>query len=77
MLLLGRFDFEQRVQFRIRVAVRIVKSIRPSEILTVVDGEIKMVERMVRRAVDDLLKRVSRNHVRVVDLNENYQINIS
>ena len=35
--------------------------------LAVVHGEVEMVQRMVRRAVDDRLERVSGDHVRVVD----------
>ena len=41
----------------------------PCEVLSVVYGEVQVMQRVVRRAVDYFFKRMSGNHVRVVDEN--------
>ena len=41
----------------------------PCEVLTVVYGEVQVMQRVVRRAIDNFFKGMSSNHVRVVDKN--------
>lgn len=43
--------------------------IGPGEVLSVVDGEVHVVQRVVGGAVDELLGPVAGNHVAVVDEN--------
>ena len=49
--------------------VRPAGAVRPREVLAVVDGEVEVVQRVVRGAVDDMFKPVPGNHIGIVDLN--------
>jgi hypothetical protein len=67
-LLLLELEYVQvRVVRGLRLAVRAARAVRPCEVLSVVHGEVQVVERVMRRPVDDLLERVAGNEVRVVD----------
>lgn len=43
--------------------------VRPCKVLPIVDGEVHVMQRVVGRAVDVLLKPVARDHVTIVDKN--------
>lgn len=47
--------------------MRVKIVVGPGEVLAVVDGEVHVVQRVVCRAVDELLSPVSRNHVTVMN----------
>jgi hypothetical protein len=48
-------------------AVRVEVVVAPGEVLAVVDGEVHVVQRVMGRAVDELLGPVPGDHVAVVD----------
>lgn len=62
-------DIVERVERRVRMAIRASCAVSPREVLAVVDSKVDVVEGVVRRSVDNLLQRVSGNHVGIVDLN--------
>lgn len=67
---LGAHDLErvvEGVQLRLRGLVRAKLRVGPCEVLAVVAGEVDVVQRVVRRAVDVLLEPVACDHVAVVD----------
>lgn len=66
--LLRLLDVVERVERGVGMAIRATSTIGPGKVLSVVDSEVDVVEGVVCGAVDDLLKRVSRYHVRVVNL---------
>lgn len=47
--------------------VRAKVVVGPRKVLTVIDGKVHVVQRVVRRAVDELFRPMARNHVAVVD----------
>lgn len=55
------------VQLRSRCTVRVEVVVTPSEVLSIVDGEVHVMQRVVSRAVDEFLGPVSRDHVAIVD----------
>lgn len=57
----------ERIQRRLRCPVRAETAVGPSEVLSIVDGEVHVVQRVVRGAVDELLRPMTRDHVAVVD----------
>lgn len=57
----------KRVERRVRRLVRAEVGVGPGEVLSVVDGEVHVVEGVMRGAVDELLDPVTRDHVAVVD----------
>jgi hypothetical protein len=60
--------FEKRIQLRSWLAISAGPSICPGEILPVIHGEIKVMESVMSGAIDDSLKRMVCNHVRVMNL---------
>lgn len=56
-----------RVEFGPGSAVRVEVVVAPGEVLPVVDSEVHVVQRVVGRAVDELLGPVPGDHVAVVD----------
>jgi hypothetical protein len=67
---LGSHDLQRvvnGVQLGPRRAVRVEVVVAPREVLAVVDGEVHVVQRVVGRAVDELLGPVARDHVAIVD----------
>lgn len=59
----------ERIQRGFGGAVRTEIGVGPGEVLPIVDGEVHMVQCMVRRAVDEFLRPMARNHVAVVNEN--------
>lgn len=57
----------ERIQRWLGCPVRAEIVVGPGEILSIVDGKVHMVQRVVRRAVDELLRPMASNHVTVVD----------
>ena len=57
----------QRIQRRLRCPVRAETGVGPGEVLTVIDGEVHVVQGVVGGAVDELLGPVAGDHVAVVD----------
>lgn len=57
----------ERIQRGLRGPVRAEIGVGPGEVLPIVDGEIHMVQRMMRGAVDEFLRPMARNHVAVVN----------
>lgn len=55
------------VQLGTGLSVGVEVVVGPGEVLAVVDGEVHVVQRVVRGAVDELLGPVTRDHVSVVD----------
>ncbi len=73
-----------RIQRRLRCPVRAETAVGPGEVLPIIDGEVHVVQGVVRGAVDQLLRPMARDHVTVVDQdgpdldsNEEDQIQIS
>lgn len=64
---LGHLHLQQRIQLFLGMPVRSTCPIRPREILPVVHREVQMMERMMRRSIDDMLQGMPRDHIRVVD----------
>ena len=62
-------DSEKGVVFGPWGTVASTEPVATSKVLSIVAGEEKVVERVVRRTVDDLLERRVADHVRVVDEN--------
>lgn len=56
----------ERIQRGLRCPVRAETAVGPGEVLSIVDGEVHVVQRVVRGAVDELLRPMVRNHVTVV-----------
>jgi hypothetical protein len=56
-----------RIERRLRRPVRTEVSVGPGKVLSVVDGEVHVVQRVMRGAVDELLRPMARNHVAIVD----------
>lgn len=66
----------ERIQRRFRGPVRAEIGVGPGEVLSIIDGEVHVVQSMMRGAVDEFLRPMTRNHVAVVnqdgpDLNRN------
>lgn len=57
----------ERIQRRLRCPVRAETAIGPGEVLPIIDGEVHVVQGVVRGAVDQLLRPMARDHVTVVD----------
>ncbi len=57
----------ERIQRRLRCPVRAETAIGPGEVLPIVDGEVHVVQGVVRGAVDQLFGPMARDHVTVVD----------
>lgn len=57
----------QRVELRLRCAVRAKVAVGPGEVLAVVDGEVHVVQGVVGGAVEPLFCPVTLDHVAVVD----------
>lgn len=57
----------ERIQRWLRCPVGAKTAVGPGEILSVVDGEVHVVQRVVRGAVDEPSRPVVRNHVTVVN----------
>jgi hypothetical protein len=68
-LLLGLqpLHFQHGVQAAVRLPIRPSSLIRPSEVLTVVYGEIQVVEGVMRGSINDVFQPVAGDHIRVVD----------
>ena len=65
-----RLEIKRWVKRRLRLAIGSAPAVGESEVLSVVHGEVEMMERMMSRTVDDFLQRMISHHVRVVNLNE-------
>lgn len=57
----------ERIQRWLRCPVRAEKAVGPGEVLSIVDGEVHVVQRVVRGAVDELLCPMICDHVTVVN----------
>jgi len=57
----------ERIQRWLRCPVRAEIIVGPGEILPIVDGEIHVVQRMMRGTVDELFRPMARDHVTVVN----------
>lgn len=56
-----------RVKVRPRCPVRVEVIVAPGEVLSVVHGEVHVVQRVVSRAVDKFLRPVAGDHVTIVN----------
>jgi len=57
----------ERIQRWLRCPVRAEIVVGPGEVLPIVDGEVHMVQCVVRGTVDELLRPMARDHVTVVN----------
>lgn len=60
-------NLEQRIELLRRMAIRLASAIRPCEVLTVVNREINMMQRVMRWSIDDVLERMTGDHVRIMN----------
>ena len=56
-----------RIQRRLRRPVRAEVVVGPGEVLSIVDSEIHVVQRMMRWTVDELFRPMAANHIAVMD----------
>jgi hypothetical protein len=57
----------QRVVLLRRMPIRTSHAIRPGEVLTIIHRKMDMVLRVMRRSIDDVLERMTGDHVRIVN----------
>lgn len=67
LLSLQPLHFQHGVQTTVRLSIRPSSPVRPSEVLSIVDGEIQVVKGVMCRPIDDVLQPVTGNHIRVVN----------
>lgn len=49
------------------MTVRTPKAVSESKVLAVIHGEVEMVQRMMRRSVDDIFQGMTGDHIGIVD----------
>ena len=67
LLSLQPLHLQHRVQAAIGMLIRSSNPIRPGEVLSVINGEIQMMQGVMRGPVDHVLQPVSGNHIRIVN----------